>query len=415
MAGAATIAGSTAVVKELYPEGDVPWTVYSKNPEVAWIEKDEKFVGQPARIPVQTEMTMGASAQFANAQANIQQSAYYAFLVTRVEDFSIARIDNHALAAVDGDEGGLVDLWSREIDSAMKHAVWQMGKMIFRSGTGSIGVVGAVATNLLTLATPADVVNFGVGMTVNAAATDGGALVNTAAKEVIAGIDRVNGVLKSTSVNWTTNLTGVAAGYFLSRDGDGQNNGATPFVLTGMQGWIPGGTLSSPPGALFGVTRSVDPTGLAGQLFNAAGYAAEEALIEAIARADVEGATSDTLLCHPRQKAALLKSLESKTKYNKESGPGTGNIGFKDVHFESDLGPVKIIGTRNCPFNTAFLVQEDSWYLGSIGKAPRIQDFDTLEFVRVNNADQLEVRIYAYYQEVCRAPRWQVQISNFCN
>jgi hypothetical protein len=357
---------------------------------------------------------MGASATFANAQANIQQSAYYAFLVTRVEDFSIARIDNHALATVDGDEGGLVDLWSREIDSAMKHAVWQMGKMIFRTGTGSIGVVGAIAGNLLTLATPADVVNFGIGMTLNGSPTDGSALDNAGAKEVIAGIDRVNGVLKSTSAAWTTVIAALAVGHFLYRDGDGANAG-TNLVLTGMQGWVPGGTLATPPSALFSVARSADPTGLAGQLFNATGYAAEEALIEAIARADVEGATPDTLLCHPRQKASVLKSLESKVRYDKESSPGTGNIGFKDIHFESDLGPVKIIGTRNCPFNTAFLVQEDSWYLGSIGKAPRIQDFDTLEFVRVNNADQLEVRIYAYYQVVCRAPRWQVQIQNFCN
>ena len=415
MPAAATLAGSTAVVKELYPEGDVPWTVYNKHPGFVWIEKDEKFVGQPARVPVQTEVTNGASAQFTNAQANILQSAYYAFLVTRCTDFSIARIDNQALAAVDGDDGGLVDLWSREIDSAMKHAVWQAGKMMYRSGTGSIGVVGVLSTNLLTLATPGDVVNFAVGMTVNASATDGSALDNSAAKEVIAGIDRVTGVLKSTSANWTSVIAAIAAGHFLYRDGDGLNGGSTNFVLTGMAGWCPGGTLASPPGALFGVTRSVDPTGLAGQLYNATGVAAEEALIEAIARADVEGGTPDTFLCHPRQKASLLKSLESKKLFEAESSAPQGNIGFKEIKFESDLGPVKIIGDRNVPFNVGWLVQEDSWYLGSIGKCPRIQDFDTLEFLRVTNADQLEVRIYAYYQVVCRAPRWQVQISNFCN
>ena len=412
MASVATIAGSTAVVKELYPEGDVPWTVYNKHPTFVWVEKDEKFVGQPARVPVQTEMTMGASATFANAQANIQQSAYYAFLVTRVEDFSIARIDNHALAAVDGDEGGLVDLWSREIDSAMKHAVWQAGKMMFRGGTGSIGVVGSISTNQLTLATPADVVNFGVGMKVDSSAADGGTL--DAGSEVIAGIDRINGVLKSTDANWTTGIASIAAGRFLVRDGDGANN-STHLVLEGMQSWVAGGTLSSPPANLFGVTRGNDPTGLAGQLYNATGVAGEEALIEATARADVEGGVPDTFICHPRQKASLLKSLESKTLFDKANSPGTGNIGFKDLHFESDLGPIKIIGDRNCPFNTGFLLQEDCWYLGSIGKCPRIQDFDTLDYIRVNNADQLEVRIYAYYQLVCRAPRWQVQIQNFCN
>ena len=415
MAGAADLTTSAAILKQLYQNGDVPQELYRNNNFVQWVPKQENFKGKPEIIAVNTETTQGGSANFTSALANLKGGAYSQFQVNRVKDYSIARIDGEAYLAADGDSGSLVNLWKREMDLAMLAGVRQLGIMAFRSGTGSRGRISAgsnVATNQVTLATISDITNFAIGMPVNASAADGGATRNASAVEVIAGIDRVNGTLTSTSVTWATVIAAIAASDFLYRNGDAANGG-TNVTFTGMGGWIPGGTT---PGTLFSLNRNTDPVALAGQLFNASAFPIEEAVIEAIARTGVEGGQPDTIILHPREKATLVKSLETKTRYNKEGTAKLAQhdaaVGFDVVEFESDYGGISIISDMNCPRNSGWLLQKDTWFLGSIGKAPRIQDFDSLQMIRVSTEDSLEVRIFTYGQFVCRAPRWNTQISN---
>lgn len=410
MASPATIASSAAIIKELYPFGDVPWEVYRKYNFFNKVEKDTELVGNPVRIPIQSEMTMGASATFTNAQTNIQPSTYNAFALTRVTDFSLARIDNHALAAADGGEGSFVRLWEREIDSAMMSATWATEIQCYRTGTGSRSqVASGQATTTITLTSLTDIVCFGVGMTVAASATDGGA--QRVGTQIVTGIDRANGTLTAATA-WSTAIASLAANDFLYRDGDQQNGGASALVLTGLQGWLAGGTT---PGTLFGLNRNIDPVRYAGQVYNATGVSLEEAMYEAYARAGIEGGMPDSIWMHPRQKAALMKSLESKTIYSKESGSPKGTVGFGEVTLDTDDGKVSIFTSPFIPFNMAFMLQMDTFELGSIGKCPAIQDFDSEQYLRVSNADQLEVRIFSYYNLLCKAPGWNVRLTNFGN
>ena len=413
----ATLAASAAIIKELYQDGDVPEELYKNNNGFIWLPKVTTFTGAPERIAVQTEHTQGASAGFATAQANILQSKFSSFGVNRVKDYSIARIDGEALEVADGADGSLVDLWDRELKSAMMAAVRSLAIQMYRNGTGSRGQIDAssnTATATITLLNTSEITNFAVGMAVNGSATDGSANYQSSAQEIIAGIDRALGTLTSTSVTWATIITSLSTNDFLYRAGDGINGGtvgtAGVGVIVGLQGWIPGGAA---PGTLFGLSRNTDPVRLAGQLYSALGTPIEEAVIEAIARVGVEGGTPDTLLCHPRDKANLMKSLETKTRYPKSSRIGTASVGFDAVTFESDTGPIDIISDMNCPRYKGFLLQKDTWFLGSVGKAPRILNFDKQDMLRVYNADSYEVRIGSYVQMVCRAPAWNLQISNF--
>lgn len=413
----ATLAASAAIIKELYQDGDVPEELYKNNNAFIWIPKNVNFTGAPERIAIQTEHTQGASASFTTAQANIKQSTYSAFSVNRCKDYSIARIDGEALEVADGADGSLVDLWDRELKSAMMAAVRSIAIQMYRNGTGSRGQLTATsntATATVTLLNTSEITNFAVGMAVQGSSTDGSALWNSGAQEIIAGIDRAAGTLTSTSVTWATVITSLTSSNFLYRAGDGINAGtvgtASVGVIVGLQGWIPGGTT---PGTLFGLNRNTDPVRLAGQLYTATGTPIEEAVIEAISRVGVEGGTPDTLLAHPRDIANLRKSLETKARYPKASRIGTASVGFDAVSFESDTGPIDLISDMNCPRYKAFLLQKDSWFLGSVGKAPRILNFDKQDMLRVYNADSYEVRIGAYLQMVCRAPAWNLQIANF--
>lgn len=407
----ATLAASAAIIKELYPEGGVPDLTFQNNPALQWIAKREKFVGNPARVAVMTEHTQGASADFTQAQANLAQSKYSAFSVTRVKDYSIARIESEALLAADGDEGSLVELWENEMKMAARSAVRSLAVQQYRDGTGSRGVLngGAVASATVTLATISDATNFAVGMSVQASATAGSALRNAGAKEVIAGVNYVTGVLTSTSVNWNTVIAALGTTDNLYRAGDGSNGGAS-VVIQGFQSWLVGGAA---PGILFGLQRNTDPLRLAGQVYDATGVANEEAVIEALARNGQFGGMANTLFCHPREKANTVKSLEAKSRLMRPHQKGDAMVGYKSIEFEGDYGTVELIADMNCPRNQAFLLEEDYWYLGSMKKAPHIQDYDDNTFLRVGTADALEVRFASFVQQVCRGPGRNVRITNF--
>lgn len=414
---AATLAASAAIIKELYQDGEVPEELYVNNNGFLWLPKRTDFKGRPERVAIKTEHTQGASANFATAQSNIRPSTYNAFLVNRVKDYSIASIDGEALQCADGGESSLVDLWDEEMKSAMHAAVRSIAIMMYRSGTGSRGQLDGlsnVATNQVTLSNPSEATNFALGMALQGSATDGSALLSAGAQEIIAGLDRVNGVLTSTSAAWNTTVAFTNTS-FLYRAGDCINGGAVGTegvgVIVGMKGWIPGGPS---PSALFGVTRANDPTRLAGQLYTATGTPIEEAVFEAIARCAVQGGRPDTLICHPRDMANLQKSLFSKSTFPQTTTRiGSATVGFDAVVFASDSGPISLISDMNCPRYTAFLVEKSSWFLGSIGKAPQILDFDDSTFLRESTSDTYTVRVGSYLQLVCNAPVKNLQIANF--
>lgn len=404
----ATLALSAAIIKELYPDGEVPDLTFQNNPALQWVPKRTDFVGNPARVPLITEHTHGASADFTQAQANLKQSKYTAFSVTRVKDYSLARIESDALLAADGDEGSLVELWETEMKMAARSAVRSIAIQMYRTGTGSRCQLSNVSSATATLANVSETTNFGIGMSVQASATDGSALRDSGAKEVILGVDYINGTLTSTNAGWATVITTIGTTDFLYRAGDACNN-STHVVIEGFQSWLYDGTAP----ALFSVTRTTDPLRLAGQVYNASGVSPEEAVIEAIARNGQFGGAATKLFCHNRDKANTVKSLEAKSRFMRPHQKGSAQVGYESIEFSGDYGSVELIADMNCPRNKAFLLQEDMWFLGSIRKAPHIQDYDTNTFLRVSTSDAQEARFASYLQLVCKAPGNNVHIKNF--
>jgi len=399
----ATIAGSSAILKVLYPKGEPEKELYNNYPALAMVKKDTAFEGESKTVAIMTESTQGASADFATAQTNVTQSAYRKFTVTRVEDFSVARVSGQALRAAKKDKGALFNLWENEMKSAMHTAMRSLAIHIFRNGTGSRGVAASgTGTATVTLGTLTDVTNFAVGMKVQATNGDGGTLRSSGATATLTAIDRAAGTL-TISGNWTSSIAALVDGDHLCRHGD--NNA----VITGMNAWFVGG---SSPATLFGLTRTVDPVRCAGQVYNATGVPMEEAVVEASARVYVEGGVPNLMFVHPRDRANLVKSIGAKVTYERTESAEAG-IGFDTIALDGDAGRIKIISDMNCPRNTAYMMQWDTCELASAGAAPQILDFDSQEFLRVSNADAYEVRIGSYVQFLTYAPAWGIRITNF--
>lgn len=399
----ATLAASTAILKTKYPDGIPPRECYEDNVALAMIPKATDFDGENYVVALQTETTQGASADFAIAQANLAQGTYKRFTVTRVSDYSLARVTGEAMKAAKG-AGALVDLWDSEVKGATHTATRAAAIQLYRSGTGSRGSINsAVAATTITLGTLSDVTNFAVGMTIAATNGDGGALrTGGAAKAVISGIDRANGTL-TFAANLSASITDVVNGDFIHRQGD--NNA----VITGFGKIVEGGAA---PSALYGLTRTSDPVRLAGQSFSGLNMPMHEALIEGSARAAVEGGRPKHAFMHPRDAANMKKQLDAKVQYDRVDSSVAG-ISFSAMELEGDNGKIKILTDMNCPRNKCFLLELDSFKLHTLGPAPHILDYDTQQILRVTNADSYEVRIGMYGNVWCKKPVGNVQITSF--
>lgn len=393
------LAAGNAALKELYDGQTVQKLTYEDNPTAALLTKDEDFVGEYYPIPVRYENSQGRSATFANAQANQTATALAKFLLTRKKDYSIATIDNETLEAAMSDRGSFMRLATELIDSATSSAGVSLSSSLFRSGTGSIGqmhATTAISTGVITLSSPADVVQFAVGQTLQANATDGGtpraALGYVIARSIRNGTITVSSTALGGSAGspsgWTT------SDYLLVQ-------GDLNAKLSGFPAWLPTTDPSSTDN-FYGVNRSVDYR-LFGVSYDGSGQTIEEALIDHAMLLAREGSKPTHFPTNFGSIAGLTKALGTRKIYEDMEGPA--GIGFRALSIDGPKGPIKAYGDRSCPPLKGFMLQLDTWTLSSLGPMPKILKYEErTEMLRVYNADASEARIGGYANLGCKKP-----------
>ena len=406
----ATTTTSAAILKSQYTQERVYWITYKNNPAIGSVRKDEAFIGDYKYVATQIETPQGGGITVPLAQSHLAPGVYKRWQLTRKNDYALARVSGEALKAAESDDGSLIQLWTREMDGAVHTIKRSWAIHFFRNGTGSRGQISSgsnVASSSITLALISDITAFSVGMTLQAANTDGGTLRNSGANAVVTKIDRANGILTFGDV--LSNYIGaVAANDYLLREGD--NNG----VILGTSAWVPSTTVTN---TLFNnLDRSVDPIRLAGQPVNTQGMTLREAIIEGCARVDVEGGEPDTVWLHPRDKATLVKELEGKSIYAKEVSATLegvdASIGYDALEAEFDGNKMLIRSDINVRRQTGWVTDWKTWGLDTLGPFPHIVDYDTLDFVRVYNDDAFEVRVAGRGDVENLAPAYTAQLFN---
>lgn len=399
-----------AALKELYDGQVVENLVYADNPFLAMVPKRTDFGGKYKPIPIITGVSQGRSSTFANAQGNQSAVQIESFLLTRVSDYSIATIDNQTMLASRTDKMAFLEGSKLVIDGAIRSITNSLASALFRSGTGSIGVISTLpGSGVITLTNSADIVQFEVNMTLQANQTDGG--TPRAALGYVIAVNRSLGQLTVSAVaqgGAAGNPSGWAPGDFLLVQGD--NNAK----LKGLAAWLP----ASAPGStdnFFGVNRSVDTTRLAGVRYDGSAQSIEEALIDASSLLAREGGKPNVCITNFATYAALEKSLGSKVQYVQYGKDGAANpaeIGFRGILVNGANSLIKVFPDRNCPALTGYLLQMETWALESLGEAPQILRYgDGLEMLRVYNADAGEVRVGYYAQLRSNAPGWNAYVA----
>lgn len=408
----ATLAGSTAALKILYPGGELPKSVHKNFRTLEKLKKQTDFVGESAYVALQHENPQGSGAQFSVAQGSVYQGTYNRFNLTRVEHFGVARIKGQAAEAAVRTEGALVDLWQNETRGIAMTEMKCDAVYFFGSGDGVLGQVSSGSSGTaLTLTSATNMNNFDLNMRLGGVSTTGtGATVYSGYARVTA-INRDPGTRTVTSGSaWTSQISGgFTDTSYLVRAGD-EIASSTAQVLTGLAGYVVGG---SSPGSLFGLSRNVDPVRLAGQTASFAGVAMEDAVVEASALAGFQGiGYPGVLIANNRDVANMKKSMAAKIVYDRSSS-SKGGVSFSDVTIEGENGPIEVISDPFCPRNTAYLLDWDAFSLWSLGSAVHLQNYDKNNFLRVAADDAFEVRFVGYKQVKCTNPGPCVKLTSF--
>lgn len=402
-------AALSAIAKYVFPD-EVPHGYYNMNPGfMDATKKTDAAMGESYRFTVAYSQGAAGSASYAVATAIASTMLYQRFTVTSVTDYAIARMNGEDWEKLSGDRGAVVDAWKDRVDGAYQEAFRSLAFNYFGDGTGRRGIVSSgQATATLVLGTAAatpersQIANFYPGQYIVASATSTGALRDSGASEVVAGVDRKAGTLTSTSAAWNTVITALGAGDSLFRRGDAQNNGGVAVVPTGMGQWVVGG---ASPAALFGATRTVDPVLLAGQANDATGLDMAEAVLQLCMDVSVNNNDDEKVFyCNPADKVNLVKLLEARARYTRPQQKTSATVGVDTIEFESDSGPVKLKGDVNVPLRQGFLLSPKRCEVISVGGTPKPLKQDG-QLVRARDGfDAYEMRVGSYVQFANRLP-----------
>jgi len=416
-----------AALKELYTDDKdyMKNIVYAKNPWLAMIPKNESpdgFAGKYIPVPLEYGNPQGRAHIFANAQNQQTASSVVSYFVYAVQDYQLVTITNLLMEQTKSNAGAFVDEASRTLDNGFRNLSNNMAFELFSGGTASRGQVSAAGvtyaapTLSFTLLNSQTVVQFEVGMTLQAAATDGGAATATAGAIdaiQITSINRETGAISGTVVQGAPQ-TDWAASYYLQVLGDIGSAGASTVAgllgLSGLAAWVP----NTDPVAtdnFWGVNRSADVTRLGGLRYNATAYSIAEGLTSALAFANREGAAPDLIILDFVSYSSLINELGAKVQYVQLEHDEV-EVAFEAIHFHSAYGKIPVMADRSCPAQTAYCLTTDTWKLRTLGKAPHILTYgmEGLEGLRVGTADALEIRIAYYGNVICSAPGYNMVV-----
>lgn len=395
-----------AVIKEIYSDEDIAKPSYEVSPFIGLANKKTDFVGSNKIVPVTYGSNQSISNLDTTAFALTAAASLKGFSVTRSKLYGRAVLDGETLEVAKKDKGAFVDAATFAIDNTLEALSLEMASQIWGYGLGVIGQISAtstVTTGVITLADINDVVNFEVGMVLQASATAGtGGAIRTGTVTVSA-INRTTGVI-TTSAHWDDSITGVAANDYLFRSG---NYG---LGVSGIRRWVPTSAPTSGD-SFFGIDRSSDPDRLAGIRHTASGNTVEEAVIDAAIKGGKYGARFSHLFLNPTQMAELHKAMASKFVRNvDEAAKGIGNVMYSALEVATPKGAVKVHSDPFVPAGYGYLLNMKDWALESAGGVPRMFDRDS-KVLRVSGADSYEVRFGGYWQVVCYNPGSQMVIT----
>jgi hypothetical protein len=406
---ASTASALQGILKEYYGPQQLKVLVYRRNKLFAMLHKEEDWAGEVVPIPTVWANPSGGSRQYAYAYKNQTASGVAKFFMQWAQDFQLVTVTNLVQLASRNDSGAFLKAIQREMNGGLKTSENRWAGALYRSYTGSIcQAVWNNTTNTLTLTDPVSITQFEWGQTLEIVSTDGASWTggtNANSYGYVCAVDRTNSVVyitnaPSASMNqssvaspsgapWTGNGT-----YYVRVSGD--NNAGAGLSINGLADWLTTSNVSGSD-SFNGVNRSVDQTRLSGVKWNGSNQSIEEAAVDAAALAAREDGNPELGMTNHLTFAALEKALGAKREYVNYEHDEVPGIGFSGLRIHGADEEINIFADRNCPGKRLYLLDPDSWTLGSMKPLPHIiTELDGLTELRDPNSDATQIRIGGY-------------------
>lgn len=400
--GGAGAAALGAFFKTRYPQRKIEDLVKFEKPLLGELSQSDELTGIATIVPMQLGDPQGVGANIRTAIDNASPLVGRAWSITPASYYGGMRIDARTLMASRNDQGAFFKVREREYEGILNTIGLTLEKYLWSDGTASLGILAAdpgTATTV-TLATPADAINFQAGQTVRFYDNDGtgGApsTLRAGGVRVLAGVNYVTGVLTFTAAVDAA----LDAGDHVIRDGD--VNG----VLKGVPAWIPA---ADPTDTFFGVARTNFPQMLGG--WRQAYLGSIEETVKALDTQIRRVSQNPKVLWLSFSNWNRLEIELGARGYRMEDGT-VGKFGRPSLMMTCPGGPVICKAGPFVPESAAFLLDMSTWKLMTLGALPHLVEDDglTARVVGVSSRDGslaedgIEIRLRYFAQLVCLNP-----------
>lgn len=393
-----------AVLKRLYDQKRIQNLVYADHPLLALMPKKGGFTGASRTIVTRYGDSQGRAHTFTNAQTQLDNFKAVNFLLTRVRDYAVYRLDSESIMATRDDKGAFVRALDAEVSSALNNLGASLAMQLYGDGTHAIGQV-TVSGTTFTLQKPENIVHIEKGQKIVSSdgSTKTAALKNSGTGATVATVDRDAG---SFTVSANTDTTATNDWVFIKGDrAAGAITAADYLAMAGLEAWNPASAPSST--TFYNVDRSVDVTRLGGLRIDISSYNPEEGLVVAMSKLAREGGKPDHLFLNYTDVRNVHLALGAKavTEYMQ-----VGDIGFSSIRLTGPKGDVKVIADQDCDVSVGRLLTLDTWALHHLGDMINVLDMDGSRLSRVSDADQFEGRAVFFGNVGCDAPGFNARL-----
>jgi len=382
-------------MKEWYRGAVIADLTYDNHPFLGLVPKNNEVRGNIVVRPIRFGNTIGRSATFAKADANVAAPKRERWESAHIANYSKAAVENKVIVLSEGNDAAFRQALTDEVDATHGAFANDLDHDIHgdKSGKRAIVAAGGITAGVIDVD---DARNFEVGMVLqHTDASD--VLLDGGEEEVVVAVNRNS---SPPTVEVLTDWTGTTtiATHRLIQSGD--NN----LKADGLAAWLPGSGVSATP--FNGVVRDVDPTRLAGVdgvKGTTTGLILTDALVQTGAAIMKEGGRPNLALMSPVDYADLSLETEARGRYAK-MGATEGNIMFSALEIQTGAGAVPVVSDPQVLEDTLFLLDTRVIELYSAGALPSMFDRDGNFYHRTETADELNFYLYGFYNMIIQEP-----------
>ena len=307
------------------------------------------------------------------------------FVSTLKNLYGTIEISDKALRASASNEGAFVNLLNDEMQSLIKSASFNFGRMLYGDGTGAIGVVYEIeADNTLFID---DVKNFVEGMIVDFTDDENNVIEDVAGRKVLS-VDRVNRRIKVSGSDITDLMPAGGAVYLHDCKG---------YELTGLKAIFG-------DGELYGVDRKKTPI-MKPYKKEEVGEITENVIQTAMDMIEENsGSKVNFIVCSWGVKRALAE-------YFRQFKVAMPTIEFEGGFKAMSFNGIPVVADRFCPKGTMYLLNTDDFKIHQLCDWKWLEGEDGKILKQVPGKPVYTATLVKYAELMCERPNGQGMLS----